>query len=320
MSIGVLGGGAFGTALAIALGAKGSVQLYMRDARAAANTIGTGQNTHRLPGCDLPKTVSVSAEIRDLAAVDTILLAVPMQTLGPVLAQHSASLSKTRLVACCKGLSLESGEGPIELMADALPNAPCAVLTGPSFAVDIARNQPTALTLACEDPAVGQELQSQLSTPTLRLYTTTDTTGAQLGGALKNVMAIAAGVTIGAGLGESARAAVITRGFAELQRFAISEGARPETLGGLSGLGDLVLTATSEKSRNYRFGRSLGANDTWPGDETVEGAATAQAAARLATARGIDMPITRAVAALVAGHTTVADVIVQLMARPLKDE
>ena len=192
--------------------------------------------------------------------------------------------------------------------------------TGPSFAADIARGLPTALTLACSDDVAGAMLLDALSTPALRLYRTTDTIGAELGGALKNVVAIAAGVVIGAGLGDSARAALMTRGFAEMNRLAQSLGARAETLAGLSGLGDLVLTCTSLQSRNFRFGSALGAGDAFDPSVTVEGAATAKAVSILAKQRGIDMPVATMVAALVTGTISVEDAVAALLARPLKKE
>jgi glycerol-3-phosphate dehydrogenase (NAD(P)+) len=194
------------------------------------------------------------------------------------------------------------------------------VLTGPGFAGDLAAGLPTALTLACADEAEGARLQAALSTRALRLYRTTDVAGAELGGALKNVIAIAAGAAMGAGLGLSARAAIVTRGQAEMVRLAVALGGRAETLAGLSGLGDLVLTCTSERSRNTRFGMALARGEAVDPAVTVEGAATALAAARLAAATGVDMPITATVAALVEGRTTLAQAMADLLSRPLTTE
>jgi glycerol-3-phosphate dehydrogenase (NAD(P)+) len=219
-------------------------------------------------------------------------------------------------VACCKGVDLTTLIGPASLIRKACPDAQAAILTGPSFAADIARGLPTALTLAGAD----QALQRLLSTPNLRLYRSDDVIGAELGGALKNVIAIAAGVVIGAGLGESARAALMTRGFSEMSRLALSLGAHAETLAGLSGLGDLVLTCTSAQSRNFRFGQALGAGQPFDASVTVEGAATARAAARLAAQSGIDMPITAMIAALLAERITLPQAITALLTRPLKQE
>ena len=201
-----------------------------------------------------------------------------------------------------------------------LPGSTAAILTGPSFARDIALGLPTALTLACRDASEAERLQHLLSTPCLRLYRTTDVTGAELGGALKNVIAIAAGATIGKGYGASARAALMTRGFAEMQRLAAYRGADPTTLMGLAGFGDLTLTCTSDQSRNYRFGHAWGAGDRWEDAGTVEGVKTAGAVARIAADAGIDMPITTLVAAVVAGETHIDAALRTLLARPLKEE
>ena len=249
-----------------------------------------------------------------------MLLAVPAQALRGVLAGMSARLDGRVLVACCKGVDLATLEGPATLIAAACPAATVAVLTGPSFAADIARGLPTALTLACADAAAGVALQHRLSTPVLRLYRTTDVTGAELGGALKNVIAIAAGVVIGAGLGDSARAALMTRGYAEMTRMALALGARAETLAGLSGFGDLVLTCTSAQSRNFRFGQTLGRGEPFDPSVTVEGVATARAVSVLAGRRGLDMPITAMVAALLDRRLTIAEAVAALLSRPLKQE
>ncbi len=321
MKIAVLGAGAFGTALAVALARSGDrIGLWARDAVQADQMRRSRSNERRLPGVALPESVSVSAEIGDFADAKTLLIALPMQQLAAFVATESQALSGKVLVACAKGIDLATGRGPVAILSGGLTDRCPAVLTGPSFAADIARGLPTALTLACADDALGQQLQDQLSTPVLRLYRTTDTTGAELGGALKNVMAIAAGTVIGAGLGDSARAALMTRGFAEMGRLATALGARPETLGGLSGLGDLILTCTSDQSRNFRFGRALGAGEPFDTTVTVEGAATAKAAARLARDRQIDMPICEMVAALVDRRIAVGEAVAALLARPLKRE
>lgn len=321
MTIAVLGAGAFGTALAVALARGGQrVGLWGRDPAEIAHMARDRQNARRLPGVAFPESVSVSAEIADLADADTLLLAVPMQALSGFVASHQTALAGRRLIACAKGIDLASGRGPTAILREAFPGSHPAVLTGPSFAADIARGLPTALALACADDATGFRLLNALSTPVLRLYLTNDAAGAELGGALKNVMAIAAGVVIGAGLGESARAALMTRGFAEMMRLALTFGARAETLGGLSGLGDLILTCTSDQSRNFRFGRALGRGEVFDPAVTVEGVATARATARLAAERGVDMPVARMVAALVDQRITVNEAVAELMARPLKKE
>lgn len=320
-AVAILGAGAFGTALAVTLARKGhAVALWTRDAAAAAAMQAGRENTRRLPGIRLPESVSVTAEMPDIRACAAVLLTVPMQSLGQFLAEHAATLDGASLVGCAKGFDLASGRGSSALMHAACPASPVAILTGPSFAADIARGLPTALTLACAEDGVGGRLQDLLSTPTLRLYRTTDVAGAELGGALKNVVAIAAGVVIGAGLGDSARASLMTRGFAEMNRLALALGARAETLAGLSGLGDLVLTCTSEQSRNFRHGLALGAGRPVDATVTVEGAATARAAVALGARHRVELPVTAMVAALVDGRVTVGEAAAQLLTRPLKQE
>ncbi|WP_273690977.1 NAD(P)H-dependent glycerol-3-phosphate dehydrogenase [Ketogulonicigenium vulgare] len=322
MTICVVGAGAFGTALAVTIARadpQRAVQLWVRDITAETTMNWTGESP-RLPGVKLPKNVHVTSLKEALDQASVILLAVPAQALRPFLIKHAARLGGRPLVACAKGIDLETLDGPSATIAATVPDAIPAVLTGPSFAADIARGLPTALTLACADEAVGEMLQATLSTPTLRLYRTTDLRGAELGGALKNVMAIACGATIGAGFGDSARAALLTRGYAEISRMALALGARPETLAGLSGLGDLVLTCTSAQSRNYRFGLALGEGRAPDAGMTVEGVATASAASALAARLGIEMPITVTVAQLTRGETTPAAAMQDLLARPLKEE
>ena len=215
MSVSVLGAGAFGTALAISLAGKGPVTLWARDAGDMAER---RENAKRLPGCPFPETLSVTDDLEAGTEAKIKLLAVPMQKLRSVLEEHKDALHGKHLVACCKGIELSSGVGPVSVISQTIPDATAAILTGPSFAADIARGLPTALTLACADAEAGKYLQAELTTANLRLYRTTDTIGAELGGALKNVVAIASGAAIGAGLGESARAALMTRGYAEMQR------------------------------------------------------------------------------------------------------
>ena len=315
--IAVLGAGAFGSALAIALAQGGrEVTLWARDAEEIART----RRSPRLPDAVLPGAVTITSDIADLAGADAVLLAVPAQALRAVLLAHRDVLDGLPLVACCKGIDLETLTGPVQTIARTLPGARPAILTGPSFAADIARGLPTALTLACAEDAAGRRLQALLSTRTLRLYRTTDTLGAELGGALKNVVAIACGTAIGAGLGDSARAALMTRGFAEMQRLAAALGADPQTLTGLSGLGDLALTCTSDLSRNYRFGLTLGTGGSIDPSVTVEGAATSRAVARLGRDRGIDLPVCSIVAELADHRIGVAEALTSLLSRPLKEE
>lgn len=318
MSVSVLGSGAFGTALAISLAGNGPVTLWARDSEQARAMLTTRENAARLPGVALPDAITVTSDITQAAESQILLVSVPMQKLRGALEDHAEVLTGKTLVACCKGIELSTGLGPISVIRQTIPDARPALLTGPSFADDIARGLPTALTLACAEDA--HELQHDLTTANLRLYRTTDLIGAELGGALKNVMAIACGAAIGAGLGDSARAALMTRGFAEMQRFALMRGARSETLMGLSGLGDLVLTCSSELSRNYRFGLCLGRKQPFDSTTTVEGVATARAMSDIAKAEGLDMPISATVADLSQGTYSVMQAIETLLNRPLKEE
>ncbi|SEL53065.1 glycerol-3-phosphate dehydrogenase (NAD(P)+) [Roseovarius azorensis] len=315
----ICGAGAFGTALAISLAQNGSVTLWARDPDHAAEMQASRQNARRLPGVSLPDTITIATG--PVHGGDTpCLLAMPMQTLGGFLRDHATALAHRPLVACCKGMDLTTGLGPTALIARTCPGTIPAILTGPSFARDIALGLPTALTLACADDATGKTLQTVLTTRTLRLYRTTDTIGAELGGALKNVIAIACGAVMGAGLGESARAALMTRGFAEMNRLAHALGARPETLAGLSGLGDLALTCTSDQSRNYRYGQSIGRGVGFDPAVTVEGIATAHAVLHRARSLELDMPVTQAVTSLVKGELRVHQAMDMLLSRPLKEE
>lgn len=317
MSISVLGAGAFGTALAISLAGNGPVTLWARQVRDMETA---RENKARLPGYPFPDALWVTDDPDLASKSQTLLLAVPMQKLRELLDTHGPLLRNKALVACCKGIELSTGVGPVTVIRQSAPQATAAILTGPSFAADIAQGLPTALTLACGDDAVGATLQQALTTRNLRLYRTTDTIGAELGGALKNVIAIACGTAIGAGLGKSARAALMTRGFAEMQRLAAHLGADPTTLSGLSGLGDLALTCTSDGSRNYRLGLSLGRGESFDPTTTVEGAATAQAVHLLAKEQSLDMPITQAVAGLLDNRLDVASAMNALLNRPLKEE
>lgn len=317
MSISILGGGAFGTALAITLAGKGPVTLWARD---AGNMQTARENAKRLPGFPFPDTLRVTDDLTEALKAKTVLLALPMQQLRGFLHAHAGALDGKALVACCKGIELSSGAGPVQIITEEVPGAQAAILTGPSFAADIARGLPTALTLAARDDAVARRLQAELSTGTVRLYRTTDTIGAELGGALKNVVAIACGTAMGAGMGESARAALMTRGYAEMQRMAAYRGADPDTLAGLSGFGDLTLTCTSDGSRNYRLGLSLGRGEAFDASTTVEGAATARAVAQIAAQAGLDMPITMAVVGLLDKTLDVREAVISLLTRPLKEE
>lgn len=310
MTIGVIGAGAFGTALAIAQARSGrTVRLWGRSLAMKA------RQSARLPGVEFPEGLR-PATLEETASADILLLAMPAQSLGGFVDDHRSLLADRHCVACAKGIDIARGVGPVGLLKQCLTGGSVSILTGPSFAADIAVGLPTALTLACADPDAGTMLQERLSTPELRLYRSTDTAGAELGGALKNVIAIACGAAMGAGLGDSARAALMTRGFAEMLRLAPRFGADPATLSGLSGLGDLALTCTSALSRNYRLGLHLGRGEPAEHGVTVEGAATARAMSALPD----DLPICRAVDGLVRGEISVEIALQSLLARPLKEE
>jgi len=320
MKIAVAGGGAFGTAVATAIALDGRpVTLWARDPD-AIKSMQSKRTNPKLPGVILPENLAATNNVTDLFDADIILLATPAQTLRSFLQTHADHFAGKALVACCKGIDLTTMDGPVTTIRDCVPTATAAMLTGPSFAADIARGLPTALTLACDDEAQSKMLQHELSTLTLRLYRTTDTIGAELGGALKNVMAIACGVCMGAGFGESARAALITRGFIEMRRLAAKLGAEPETLNGLSGFGDLVLTCTSDQSRNYRYGLAIGKGEAFDPNTTVEGAATARAVRQLAKNLQIDLPICNVVADLTEDKLTAKQALAALLSRPLKEE
>lgn len=319
MSISVIGAGAFGTALAISMAHAGTaVTLWARNPEHAAEMNTFRENKSRLPGITLPEKVTVT-DTMSKALAETMLLAVPMQKIRGLLSE-TPELNGRLLVACCKGVELGTEFGPVAVIRDCDPKATPAILTGPSFAADIARGLPTALTLAIEDDTLGKSLQQSLTTPNLRIYRTTDTVGAELGGALKNIIAIACGAAMGAGLGESARAALMTRGYAEMQRMAQTLGAHPDTLAGLSGFGDLTLTCTSDQSRNYRFGVSLGRDEPFDPSVTVEGAATARAVQGRAKHMNIDMPITDAVVGMIDHNMKIAQAVEMLLSRPPKEE
>jgi glycerol-3-phosphate dehydrogenase (NAD(P)+) len=319
--IAVIGAGAWGTALALQAARAGArVTLWARDA-GRAEALAAGRENPRLPGIRLPETIRVTAALP--AGADALLLAVPMQHLRGVAARLPPGAGP--LVVCAKGIETGTLRLPLEILAELRPGAPLAVLTGPNFAHEIAAALPAAAVVAAGDAALRGEIVSLLGTAAFRLYGNDDPVGAQLGGAAKNVMAIAAGAVIGAGLGENARAALITRGLAELARLAAGLGGRAETVHGLSGLGDLLLTCTGTASRNYSLGLALGRGE-WLADilaarsAVTEGVATAPALVARATAAGIELPICAAVADLLAGGMRLAEAMAALLSRPLRDE
>ncbi|NNK79570.1 MAG: NAD(P)-dependent glycerol-3-phosphate dehydrogenase [Litoreibacter sp.] len=309
----IAGAGAFGTALAVTLDRAGrDVTLVGRNISEVAET----RINPRLPSIQLSESIGITSEL-SVTPDDVLLLAVPMQSLSGYL-DMTQPLPHVA-VACCKGVDLKTGTGPSAIIRGKL-GVPSAVLTGPSFAADIAKGLPTALTLATDHAALAATLQGLLSTETLRLYRSDDPVGAELGGALKNVVAIACGITMGAGLGESARAALMTRGYAEMLRLSLVLGAQRDTLAGLSGFGDLTLTCTSHQSRNFTFGYALGQGQLPPEGVTVEGRSTAKAVVALAKRHGLEMPITQAVNDLLDKSLTLTEVLGHLLSRPLRKE
>jgi glycerol-3-phosphate dehydrogenase (NAD(P)+) len=323
-TISVIGAGAWGTALANAVAAADrSVILYARDG-ASAEQLATTRLNPKLPGIRINDDVIVTADIARTASARTILIAVPAQNLRAATAALAPHLAAgTAVIATAKGIERGTQKFMTEIIAETAPAAIAAILSGPSFAQDIARGLPTAITIAANDGPDAASLAHKLGTPTFRPYHTTDVRGVEIGGAAKNVLAIAAGIVIGRKLGASALAALTTRGFAELTRFGEAFGARPETLTGLSGLGDLILSCSSPQSRNLSFGIALGEGkpiETAGGDKLVEGAFTAQVLLDMATARQVDMPITEAVAAVLGGQLSVKDAIDMLLTRPFKAE
>ncbi len=319
--IAVLGAGAWGSALAnLAAQAGHSVTLWARDpAKAAA--MQQSRESPRLPGARLHERVEVTGSFADAARADAILLVVPAQALRSV-ASKLNKLDGTPVIACAKGIERGSLKFMTEVIAEAAPNAAPAILSGPSFAADVARGLPTAVTLAARDEGSASTLARALGSPTFRLYHSTDMRGVEIGGAAKNVLAIAAGIVVGRGLGASAAAALTTRGFAELSRFGQALGARPETLTGLAGLGDLILTCSSPQSRNFSLGVALGQGkpEALRGDKLAEGAATAPALVEMAKKMNIDMPIAAAVAAVLDGQLSVDQATESLLTRPLRAE
>lgn len=317
--INVFGAGAFGTALAISLTKGGQrVQLIPRDPSHLGAMRQARENTRRLPGHEFPQNLMVEANPNPSA--DISLLAVPTKALESVVHANSKALAEHYTIACCKGIDLHTGLGPTGIIKRACPDTTVAILSGPSFAIDIASELPTALTLAASTEEIASKLQNLLTFANIRLYRSIDMLGVELGGALKNVIAIAAGITIGAGLGESARAALMARGYHEMKQFAALYGASPETLSGLSGFGDLVLTCTSEKSRNYSHGLLLGRGLSSDSEQTIEGIQTAAAVAKIAKENRLDIPLLTSIAAFLAGETTLDNAILTLLARPLTKE
>ncbi|MDO7841548.1 NAD(P)H-dependent glycerol-3-phosphate dehydrogenase [Sphingomonas immobilis] len=321
MNIGVIGGGAWGTALAQVLASGGhDVTLWALEPEVVAG-INAGENAIYLPGVPL-SGFRATGDLAPLAGAEAILVVTPAQHTRGVLAKLPAT--RAPLLLCSKGIEAGSHKLLSEVAAEAQPGAAVGVLSGPTFAAEVARGLPTAVTIAMEDADAAERMAEAIALPSFRTYASTDVIGAEIGGAVKNVLAIACGVVEGAGLGQNARAALIARGFAEMTRFGLARGSRAETLAGLSGLGDLVLTCSSTASRNFSLGVGLGqgraATELMADRRTVaEGAFTAPVLCEAAEAAGIDMPVAQGVRALLEG-ADVRAVIGELLARPLTRE
>jgi glycerol-3-phosphate dehydrogenase (NAD(P)+) len=324
MKLGIIGGGAWGTALAQVASAASSETLLWAIEPEVVEAINAGhENPLFLPGVSLNPSIAATADLTALGACDALLAVTPAQHMRSIL--ERAPVGDKPLVLCAKGIEESTGKLLHEVARETCPDSPIAVLSGPTFAHEVANGLPTAVTLAGEDLSLAERLRERIARPAFRIYVSDDVAGAEIGGAVKNVLAIACGVVEGKGLGQNARAALIARGFAEMRRFGLACGAKRETLGGLSGLGDLVLTCSSASSRNYSLGVGIGqgcpAAELLANRRTVaEGAFTAPVLARVSREKGIDMPIVNAVDALVAGRASVEQVLDELLSRPPRPE
>ena len=318
--IAVVGAGAWGTALANVIARAGRTVLLA--AREGADVLAKTRESPRLPGVQLDARIAVAPVGTELSGYDAILLAVPSQNMRAAARAIASTLRQgTPVVACAKGIERGTHRFMSEVIAESAPAALPAILSGPSFAADVARGLPAAVTLATREKAVAAALTGALGSATLRPYHSTDVRGVEIGGAAKNVLAIAAGIVAGRGLGASAAAALVTRGFAELFRFGRAFGARPETLTGLSGLGDVILTCSSAQSRNFSYGVALGRGDpAQAGHALAEGIFTAPVLIEMAKEKGIDMPIAAAVADILAGRASVDAASETLLTRPFRAE
>lgn len=325
-TIGVMGAGAWGTALAYTAQEAGRTVAMVAREPEVASALSAGEgNPVYLPGVKLP-AIPAGTDPRKLADMDAVMAVVPAQFARGAFLQAAPYITAgTPVILCAKGIEQSSLSLMTDVLAETIPGAIPAVLSGPSFAADVSRGLPTAVTLACEDEALGAALMAAIGRETFRPYWSSDLVGAEIGGAVKNVLAIACGMVEGLGLGRSAHAALMTRGFAEMKRLATAMGGRSETLSGLCGLGDLVLTCSSTQSRNMSFGKALGEGrsaDTVLAERkaVTEGAASAPALALLATRHGVDMPICAAVAAILDQSITVGEAMTDLLARPFREE
>ena len=320
-SIAVIGAGAWGTALAgVAARAGRDVVLYARNAESAARIAATHANP-KLSGVRLDASIKITSDIALASRADIILIATPAQSLREAVTLLGPHLAKgTPVIASAKGIERGTHKFMTEVIAEAAPDAIPAILSGPSFAEDVARGLPTAVTLAAKDEALASALVQALGSSTFRPYHTSDVRGVEIGGAAKNVLAIAAGIVVGKKFGASAQAALTTRGFSELLRLGRACGARGETMAGLSGLGDLILSCSSPQSRNFALGLALGRGEQPARDKLAEGAFTAPVLVELAASQNVDMPVSNAVAAILSGASTIDEAIESLLTRPFRAE
>lgn len=321
--VGIIGAGSWGTALAaVAARAGHQVMLWARSPQVAEAVNESGVNEAYLAGTKLPTGITATAKPEGLSSAGLLLVAVPAQAVREILQRFAGCLGeRVAIVVCAKGIERGTNRFMTEVAAEVLPESQAFVCSGPSFARDVARGLPTAVTLAGPSLAAAGELAKRLSLPFFRIYASDDVTGVEIGGSVKNVLAIACGICEGKGLGDSARAALTTRAFAELGRFGRALGARPETLTGLSGLGDLILTCSSRQSRNFSFGIALGKGETAEAVRgVIEGVHTAAVVCELAAKRNVEMPICSAVARIVDGRSNIDTELAGLLARPLRPE
>jgi glycerol-3-phosphate dehydrogenase (NAD(P)+) len=325
--IGIVGAGAWGTALAVATQSAGrDVVLWARESAVVSAINEQHRNTMFLPDAELDPSIKATSDYADIAGCDAVLLVAPAQFLRSICADLSPLWRQgIPAVVCAKGIEQGTGALMTSVVQEALPQAPLAVLSGPTFADEVARGLPTAITLACEDQDLGQALIKAIGTKTFRPYLASDLVGAEVGGAVKNVLAIACGIVTGRKLGSNARAALINRGLAEMMRLGWALGGKPETMMGLSGMGDLVLTCSSEQSRNMSLGAALGRGERLADilnerNSVAEGVASAPAVTELAARLNVDMPICAAVNAILHHESDVGDIISGLMARPFRSE
>lgn len=323
VKLGVIGAGAWGTALAQVASGGGETLLWAHEPEVAEAITATRKNSVFLPGVALSPAIRATSDLADLAECEALMVVTPAQHMRAILAR--AAVGRRPLILCAKGIEAGTMALMSEAAAEACPDAPIAVLSGPTFAGEVAAGLPTAVTLACADDALAERLAARIARPHFRPYLSHDLVGAEIGGAVKNVLAIGCGVVEGAGLGRNARAALVARGFAEMTRFGLARGAEAETLSGLAGLGDLVLTCSSEQSRNFSLGLGIGrgmpAASLMADRRTVaEGAFTAPVLVEAAARAGVEMPISATIARLLAGAIGVEDAVAALLARPLKRE